>query len=152
MTDVGLDTFAEVASTFGGPGPPPPPPRTLTDLRGYVAAVLAGVSEDIAVHDGPVDSVTPPAYMLVWSDPWLTPVTVCAFTARLDVVCIAARIDPAPGYEQLEQMVAGAAVAFDTAGIPVVTVARPVPHDQGGVTYQAARLTVTYPITLEGAT
>jgi hypothetical protein len=153
-TDAAFDTFGEVASTFGGPGPPPPPPATLTDLREYVAALLDGVVEDAETHPGPVDSVTPPAYMVVWPGPgveWLTPVTVCNWNVRAEVVCVGARIDPQPGYEQLEQLVAAAVVAFDAAAIPVTSVTPPVPQEIGGVQYLTCRLAIVYPITFEGA-
>ena len=39
------------------------------DVRARVAAALAG-DPDIPVHDGYVDALAPPAYVLATSDPW----------------------------------------------------------------------------------
>jgi hypothetical protein len=79
------------------------------ELRTLVAGALTGLApagDDWPVHEAPVDSVTPPCFALVWPDPWVTPQTVCTYTARLDVIVFGARIDPAPGYEELEELVA----------------------------------------------
>ena len=122
----------------------------LGDLRERVAGILTDAStEDVAVHAGPVDSVTPPGYMLVWSGPWLTRLSMCAHTARLQVICVAARIDPLPGYEQLEALTVAAIGALEAAKVPVSDVDAPSPMDFGGLTYQTARITLTQPIILE---
>jgi hypothetical protein len=122
----------------------------LGDLRDRVAGILDGIVEDGAVHAGPVDSVTPPAYMLVWGGgSWLTRITMCAHTARLQVICVAARIDPEPGYEQLEELTVAAILALEAAKVPVETVDAPLPMELGGLTYQTARITLTQPVTLE---
>ena len=122
----------------------------LGDLRARVAGILTdAASEDVTVHAGPVDSVTPPCYMLVWSGPWLTRLSMCAHTARLQVIAVAARVDPEPGYEQLEALTVAAIGALEAAKVPVESVDAPTPMDFGGLTYQTARTTITQPIILE---
>ena len=121
----------------------------LADFRISVAADLApGPTDDWNVQDGPVDAIEPPAYLLVWSDPWLVPATHCYQTARLDVVAVAARVDVEGGHDQLERLVEYAYFVLDGTGAPVLATSRPGPFDIGGVTYLAARLTVTHPVAL----
>jgi hypothetical protein len=122
----------------------------LGELRAQVAAALtAAVDVDTAVHDGPVDSVTPPALVLGWADTWLTPLTACHYSARLEVLAVGARIDPLPGYDQLETLVAAALPALDQLGAMAPEVSAPGPLEIGGLTYLTARITLTHPITLE---
>lgn len=86
----------------------------LTDIRAAAAAALApATDEDPMVHVEVVDSVTPPALLLLWEDPWLQPgagagptMGPCLWTARLQILCIAARLEPGPGIAKLEQLVA----------------------------------------------
>lgn len=122
------------------------------DVRLRVAAALAGLApagDDWPVHDAPVDAVTPPCYLLVWPERpavWLVPATFCRFVTELQVVCIAARIDPAPGYLELEQLVEAALPALSAAGFgfrPDRAVDGPGPLEIGGLTYQSARIFVS---------
>ncbi len=83
-------------------------------------------------------------------NPWLTPSTFCASVVRLDVVCVAARLDPAPGIETLEIMVEVATTRLALAELPIASVAPPSRFDVGGVPYLAARVTVEIPIKLGG--
>lgn len=112
-------------------------------FRELVAAVLAPINEEWAVYPTLVDAVSAPAYVLVWADPWTVPATHCRETARLDVVCIAGRIDPDPGIETLEFMVADALAAFSSAGIPHGETTAPRQTSFGGVAYLAARIQVS---------
>jgi hypothetical protein len=125
---------------------------TPAEFRAAVAAVLAPLSTDWATHPGPVDAITPPAFICTWADPWLIPIAVCAYEARLAVICAAARLDPEPGYEQLEQMVAAALPALAASTIPFVQVAGVAPFECGGLQYQAARLICRSPVTLPEVT
>lgn len=118
----------------------------LGDLRELVAGAL--VPLDVGeVHDAPVDAITPPAFVLVWPDPWLVPSTSCYYDATLDVICAAARIDPAPGYVELELMVAGALPALRELGLGA-TVSGAAPFDCGGLHYQSARVRIVQPVQL----
>lgn len=120
------------------------------DFRARVVAALEGlapVDDDWPVHDAPVDAVSPPCFVLVWPDPWLVPRTVCAYVATLEVVCVAARLDPAPGYVELEALVAAAIPALQRAGLPLVSTGGALPLEVGGLTYQSARIRITQPVT-----
>lgn len=81
----------------------------LASVRATIEAVLAPLSDD----DPPVlidypDSLTPPALVVVWDDPWLEqpqtmgPVMV---TANLVVLCVGARVEAGAGIDQIEAMV-----------------------------------------------
>lgn len=116
------------------------------DLRARVAAALEPLSDDWPVHSAPVDAITPPCFVLTWPDPWLVPLAVCSFSARLQVICAAARIDPEPGYEQLEAMLELALPALRAARLPLEQVGGVAPFEVGGLQYQAARLIVLQPL------
>jgi len=117
----------------------------LSELRESVGAALEGdgvYPEDATVLVDTVDSLTPPAYLLVWGTPWMVPTTFCVQSVRLDVVCIAGRIEPAPGIETLETMVAVALNRLRDGRFPEATVLPPGPFEIGGVRYLAARLSI----------
>jgi len=122
----------------------------LADLRAAVAASLGDVAEVASgawtVHPSVVDAITPPAYMLVWADPWLLAGSACTYDARLTVVCVSARLEPDPGVETLELMVTA---VLEAVPLPAVEVLPPAPFDIGGVHYQAARVTVRQFVTVE---
>lgn len=121
----------------------------LADLRDRVAAALAPVAGDEwDVLPAPVDAVVPPAFMLVWSEPWIVSATFCVWTARLDVVAISNRFDPAAGIENLETLVETGLKRLAVAGLPSVTAGFPGRWEHGGVTYLASRLTLSQPVTL----
>lgn len=127
----------------------------LADYRTTVAGALELLDPEWSVHRAPVDALEPPAFMLRWGDggpdsTWLVRSTHCVHGARLDVVCVAARIDPEPGIETIELMVERAVVALDAVRVPVVDVRGPGPFEIGGLTYQAARLVVASPVTIGG--
>ena len=59
-----------------------------------------------------VDSISPPALMLVWGEPWLLPGTTngkvmgpCLYTYSLGVLCVAGRLEPGAGGDMLDQLV-----------------------------------------------
>lgn len=122
----------------------------LAELRSRVAAVLAPVPGEFwEVHDSPVDSLVPPAYLLSWSDRWLSPSTHCFWSARLDVVTIANRIDVEPGMELLETLVETGLDRLSAAGLPAINALRPSRFELGGVTYLATRLIITHPVSFQ---
>lgn len=79
----------------------------LVDARSKLAAVLAPVEDnDPNVSASFLDSVDPPALIIGWDDPMLTPNTSCIDTGTLVVLAIASRINVADGQDQLDELVA----------------------------------------------
>lgn len=120
----------------------------LGELRAAVADALTPISEDWTVHPAPVDSLEPPAFVCVWADPWLVPATFCIQTAALEVVCVAARLEPEGNYPTLEAMVDAANVALDGARLKAAQTGRPGPFEIAGVTYLSARILVRHSVEL----
>lgn len=86
--------------------------------------------------------------MLSWGDPWLTPMTHCQWSARLDVLAVANRIDLEPGVELAEDLAEYAVAALKAAGLPAITASQMIRFQIGGTVYLASRLTVAHPVTL----
>lgn len=131
----------------------------LADLRSRAAAVLAPTSDaEPDVIDGPVDAVYPPVLMLVWGDPWIDvgpggPVMgPCLWTAHLQILCIGSRVEPGPGIEQLESLVAHVIGRFkaDAYTWPPATVGGPRQYAISGTDYLGARVNYDVPVTLGG--
>lgn len=121
----------------------------LAELRDRTVAALAPLDGDEwDVCPSAVDQITPPAFMLIWSEPWITPATHCVWTARLDVVAISNRYDPSAGIENLETLVEAGLKRLAAAGLPSVSAGRAGRWSHSGVTYLASRLTLNHPITL----
>jgi hypothetical protein len=119
------------------------PAEVFSMFREAITAALTVNDDPVEVHSGPVDSLTPPAYMLQWADPWSTPATACHELATLEIICIAGRIEPDPGIETLEVMVAAALAALQVAGIPHGPTSAPRLFEVAGVPYLSARITVS---------
>lgn len=79
----------------------------ILDARAKLAAALAPQDDDdpVVLVDL-VDALEPPALMLGWGEPWLTPKTGCFYDGRLVVTCVAGRLMPAEGVATLERLVA----------------------------------------------
>jgi hypothetical protein len=121
----------------------------LLDARAKLAAVLAPVDDDDPdVLVNLVDSIEPPALMLGWGEPWLTPDTVCLRTGRLVVICVAGRLMPGDGVETLEQLVEYTLNRLATAGgpWPLDNVSGPRVFPVAKTNYLAARITLRVPI------
>ena len=130
----------------------------VTDLRDLAAEALAPVDDtDPTVLVDVVDSLTPPALMLIWGDPWLSPGTgqrpamgPCLWTARLQVLAVAGRLEPGPGIRTLEQLVGYIVdrLKADAYTWPLEAVTGPRVFDLGGLPYLGARVTYLVPITV----
>lgn len=132
----------------------------LGDIRDAAALALAsGSDDDPVVLVDRVDSLTPPALLLDWADPWLEPGTgsgtptmgPCLWTAALVVICVGGRIEPGPGVRICEQLVAYTVdrlQADQSYSWPIDTVAAPRQHDISGVTYLAAFVQYAVPTAL----
>jgi hypothetical protein len=130
----------------------------LAEVRATLAAALApvGDSDPDVLADTP-HSVEPPLLFLQWGSPWLEPTPrpgagrtfgPCLWLARIDVVCVAGRVDPAPGIETLERLVAyviDRLAADQTYVWPPGLVSRPGTGVWGDIRYQTAD--VTYELT-----
>lgn len=134
------------------------PALTLTQIRQAAATALApAVDTDPVVLADMVDSLTPPALLLEWADPWITSQTVAGgigmLQATLNVICFANRVEPAPGYQTLEQLVAYVLTRFqaDTNPWPLSASQAPRIFLINGVPLLGARQSFTVPVSMNGA-
>ena len=121
----------------------------LLDARAKLAAVLAPVDDDDpTVLVNLVDAIQPPALMLGWGEPWLTPDTACLRTGRLVISCVAGRLVPGAGVEVLEQLVDSTLTRLGADGgpWPLDGVSGPRVFTIGNINYLAARITLRVPI------
>lgn len=78
----------------------------LLEVRDKAAAALVPIGDDDPnVLLSLVDSIEPPALMLGWGEPWLTPEANCYATGRLVVTAVAGRLMPGEGIAVLEELV-----------------------------------------------
>ena len=125
----------------------------LATLRGQVVDALRTASAphtDWAVLDQPVDGLTPPAFIVMWSEPMLFgPTTSCVYSAGVDIRIVSTRVEPGVGLDVLELMVETAVSALVEARHPIRQVSKPAPYDVDGVRYQSvvALCTATVSIT-----
>lgn len=129
----------------------------IVEVRDQAAAALAPVEDtDPPVLADVVDSLTPPALMLIWGDPWLEPgvgVTTmgpCVWRARLQVLAVAGRLEPGPGIRTLEQLVSYVVerMKADSYTWPLDSVSAPRVFDIGSLPYLGARVTYLVPTTV----
>lgn len=116
----------------------------LADLRSEVADALgrACAGTSWSVYALPIESPSPPCYLLLWADPWLEPRTHCTFAAQLSIRVIGPRIEPDTGLEMLERMVEAAAPELENAKHPIRSVSAPGPYTINNVAYQSAVITL----------
>src|SRR5262245_53600676 len=152
------------------PGTPPPSPRSssrsgsprvaataflsLSQVRPTLAQVLAPMAPgDPEVLTDYPDTVTPPALVVVWDDPWLEqPTTMgpCDLTANLVVLCVGSRIEAGPGIDMVEEMVAFTIdrLRADAYRWPLASTQAPREWVISNVHYLAARLAVRVPVAI----
>jgi hypothetical protein len=128
---------------------------TLEALRDAAADALAPVDDtDPTVLVDVVDSLTPPALMLIWGDPWLQPglgqrptMGPCVWEARLQVLAVAGRLEPGPGIRTLEQLVTYVVdrMKADTYTWRLDSVSGPRVIDIGNLAWLGARVTYLVP-------
>lgn len=127
----------------------------------YLARTALGDALAPAGDDDPdvlpdlVDALSPPVLMLEWNDPWLEPRTVAGrggfYDAQLNVLCVAARVEPGPGVATLEGLVAYvlARLELDARSWPVVSMTGPRVFTMAGVPYLGARIFLRVPVSIE---
>ena len=123
---------------------------SILDARSKLAAALAPIEDgDPEVLVDLVDSIEPPALMIGWGEPWLTPDTACLRTGRLVTTAVASRLVPGAGVETLEHLVDYTLrrLAEDGGPWPLDSVGGPRVFTIGNVNYLAARITLRVPIT-----
>ena len=130
----------------------------LQEVRDRAALALAPQTDDDPdVFPDLVDSVTPPALLLFWADPWLNAKTIGGmggghglWDAWLEVLAVVGRADPSPSLDDLEALVAYALQRLQDAddNWPVETFYAPRRFDIGGVTYLGTRMVFRVPVTV----
>lgn len=120
----------------------------LANARHELALIAANATTtDTGVVDHIPDAVAPPVVIVAWSDPWLTPETLCGWRAAMELVCIAQRIEPGGKTETLEEMVSAIVPAIKASQwFQVVDVTAPYPLNAGGVDYLAASINITHDV------
>lgn len=129
----------------------------LDQLRATAADVLwPAAPGDPYVFADVVDSLEPPALVVDQGDPWLTPgqqqvqtFGPCLYTARVQIVCIAGRLEPGAGVDVLETLETYVLqrMRADTYDWPLEQVSGRGQYDLAGVTYLAATITYLVPTT-----
>ena len=127
----------------------------LTEVRPRAAAALAPASDDDPeVHSEVVDSLTPPALVLVWDDPWLTPSSFGPglFDAQLTVLAVASRVMPGPGVSRLEELISYTITRLrdDDYQWPQASSQAPRIFEIGGLPFLGARVTYRVPVHVQG--
>lgn len=122
----------------------------LLDARTKLAAALAPLSEsDPDVLVDLMDAIEPPALMLGWGEPWLTPSTACLREGRMVVTCVASRLVPGAGIETLEGLVDYTLARLLASGDPwpLDNVGAPRVFQVANINFLAARIVLRVPIT-----
>jgi len=127
----------------------------LTDLFAAIGAALKQITEVISgdwqVFIGPVDAVSPPAFVIVGGpDPMLTESSFCTDAAHVQAVAIAARLDVEGTYPILLAMVDAGNDALAAAGLRPFQTLAPAPFEMAQLQYLAARLQVRQPVARGG--
>jgi hypothetical protein len=129
------------------------PVLTITDARERAAAALAPIADsdpNVQTGAGWVDSVSPPALILAWADPWLEPDDrkSCRFYARLTVLAVAGRVELDAGVAMLEELVSYVIDRLHQDGYEwgAPTVGFPYRQPLGGIEYLASQVRYRTPV------
>lgn len=125
----------------------------LGEVRARAAAALAPTDPgDPYVFDNVVEALEPPALVLGWDEPWLEAKVVggSLWDASFTVICIAGRVEPAPGIEALEQLVEYTIVRLrnDDYSWPPASTRAPGVEVIANINYLGARVTYRVPVTV----
>lgn len=116
----------------------------LAAVREQLAAEISAVTTaEVAVVDYPPDQIAIPAAFILWGTPWLEAHNRCKWDANLDILLVAARFEPSGAFDTLEDLVEDLLPLLDGGAWRFSFLESPAPMEVGGVTYLAARLTVT---------
>jgi hypothetical protein len=115
----------------------------LTTYREEMASLLtAQLPPDIGVFDIIPDSIAPPAVYIAWSNPWLLATTFCQYSATLQLICVAGRIEPGGQFAVLEDLVELVISTLHTNRIAIRDATAPYPIVLGAVNYLAATVNI----------
>jgi hypothetical protein len=115
----------------------------MTDAREAMALLLRNnLANDVAVHDSIPDSIAPPAVFVTWSNPWLINFTWCDFTAQMQLIVVAQRIEPGGHYGTIEELVHYLVGVLRDNKIPLRDVTSPYPIVLGAIDYLAASVNI----------
>jgi len=127
----------------------------LGEVRAAAAAALAPLTDtDPDVLPMWADSVSPPCLMLGWWDPWLEVRTVAGGfglnDAQLNVQCVASRVDPGAGFEELEALVSYVMgrLAEDANSWALSAATTPRQWESGGIPLLGADLAFRVQVTI----
>ena len=127
----------------------------LTEVRPRAATLLAPAAPgDPPVIGEMVDSLTPPALLLEWADPWIVQETIGGgiglFYAALNVLCVAGRIEPGPGFDTLEQLVDHVIGRLQPEAWPLTLSQSPARFDINNIPMLGTRLGFRVPVSVNG--
>lgn len=126
----------------------------LGELRDTAAAALEPTTDtDPMVFADIVEAIVPPALLVEWDDPWLEPgaglatMGPCIYTARLQIVMVAGRLEPGPGFRVLDELAVYVLERMRAAPYTwaLDQVTSPLQRDLAGVSYLAANVIYTVP-------
>ena len=131
----------------------------VADARALAIASLAPSADDDPNVQVSADAVSPPTLVVYWADPWLEPATTtglrlaCTFTARLNVLAVAGRLEPGEGVAELERLVSYVIARLCPPDWSLPTVSTPLRWQawQGPPEYLAAEIRYRVPVYTEGA-
>jgi hypothetical protein len=115
----------------------------LTRYREETYALLRdGLDDDIGVFDIIPDSIVPPAVYIAWGNPWLLPTTFCQYASAIQLICVAARIEPGGQFAVLEDLVGNVITVLHSNKVAVRDATSPFPIVLAGVNYLAATINI----------
>lgn len=115
----------------------------LGDFRSQIATWLAAeLPDNVGVFDAIPDSIAPPVVYVTWSSPWLTPTTWCDYTATLQLLLVAQRIEPGGQYGVLEGLVSQVLSILKGHRVALRDVSTPYPMVFAGVNYLATSVNI----------
>ena len=102
----------------------------------------AALPDDIGVFDIIPDSIAPPAVYIAWGNPWLLPTTYCQYSSSIQLICVAARIEPGGQFAVLEDMVGDIVTVLHSNHVAIRDATSPYPITLGGINYLAATINI----------
>ncbi len=123
----------------------------LAGLSGLREALLAALDDGEYANVNPaVESIVPPALLVLWSEPWLEQQGKCQMLARPAVTCVGGRIAPEAGVEMLERLVGYTLGRLNKAGFAVERVTSPQAMSFAAIEYLTCQVIIRVVVNTEG--